>query len=614
MKCGAESVGESRPHMRLSVWQNMQNGYKSRFCGQIRIELDEKTRRPKEEYLGTQWYYLKPRVSLDEPGQEMNPEDTSSSSQIGELCLRLFYTADHVLPMEIYKPLQAYLISSIDVQPFFVSPTGLLEHLPSLDLVVIARPLMKLFIQANQIRPLIRVLCSQEIAKCEDVHMLFRSQSLASKVIYEQLVFVGHQYLVISLKPIIDMIFNDRKNCEIDPAKLSADDSLDQNRVNLLVYGELAVTRLLESFRWCPLQLREMFAEVRRTVSDYYPGREDIQRLAVSSFVIMRFFAAALVSPKLFGLKREHADPMISRTLTLLSKILQRLTNHAVCGRSLSVKEPWLTSILERFISIYKGSMLRFLDKISMENCDVPVSGENALVLRDGFFDERNSKDKKRILKNILHQKRRYVVLTENEIYWQKTKLDPEPKGRIFLQDVNSIEPVVELRNVFRISTPTSDIQFQAQSAAEMNEWIVQIQKQRKRNLLSFYRISEASNVCEIDAERELEAIHMTLYEYAETLKNWKNALEGVEQSENAKLPKYLENMLKSCEDPDAVRRVFLSNLEDLLHGTLLVENTHRNVVNHFLSQIRNERGSRDAQIGDENYLLLKSRFQKSLD
>lgn len=56
---------------------------------------------------------------------------------------------------------------------------------------------------------------------------------------------------------------------------------------------------------------------------------------------------------------------------------------------------------------------------------------------------------------------------------------------------------------------------------------IVQIQKQRKRQLMIALRGNESSELLEIDTERELETLHMTLYEHAETLKHWKNALEG---------------------------------------------------------------------------------------
>lgn len=60
-----------------------------------------------------------------------NQNSLNSYQQLGELRLRLFYTAEHVLPVEFYKSLQMNLIKSLTLQPFCASPAGILEYLPS---------------------------------------------------------------------------------------------------------------------------------------------------------------------------------------------------------------------------------------------------------------------------------------------------------------------------------------------------------------------------------------------------------------------------------------------------------------------------------------------------
>lgn len=72
-----------------------------------------------------------------------------------------------------------------------------------------------------------------------------------------------------------------------------------------MVYVELAFSCVVESSGQCPAAMREVFAELRSVVARFFPQREDIERLAVSSFLIMRFFSAAILNPKVFGLKRE---------------------------------------------------------------------------------------------------------------------------------------------------------------------------------------------------------------------------------------------------------------------------------------------------------------------
>lgn len=62
---------------------------------------------------------------------------------------------------------------------------------------------------------------------------------------------------------------------------------------------------MVESFEKCPDLLRRTFAVLRELVTQQYPNRNDLQRLVISSFIVLRFFTAALMNPKLFGLKGE---------------------------------------------------------------------------------------------------------------------------------------------------------------------------------------------------------------------------------------------------------------------------------------------------------------------
>jgi Ras GTPase-activating protein 4 len=43
--------------------------------------------------------------------------------------------------------------------------------------------------------------------------------------------------------------------------------------------------------------------------------------IAVTSFLCLRFFSPAIMSPKLFHLRERHADARTSRTLLLLAKV-----------------------------------------------------------------------------------------------------------------------------------------------------------------------------------------------------------------------------------------------------------------------------------------------------
>lgn len=79
-----------------------------------------------------------------EENEDCREENVDSCrTQFGELRLRLYYSVDHVLPLEIYKPLHSNLINSLALQPFCASPAGILEYLPSVQIYFHKFPLFE---------------------------------------------------------------------------------------------------------------------------------------------------------------------------------------------------------------------------------------------------------------------------------------------------------------------------------------------------------------------------------------------------------------------------------------------------------------------------------------
>uniref|UniRef100_A0A0N5AT75 Ras-GAP domain-containing protein n=1 Tax=Syphacia muris TaxID=451379 RepID=A0A0N5AT75_9BILA len=528
-----KSVDNTIPQLRMSLWRQVANSPNSEFYGVVSVPLDASV-----FCSGPQWYWysLKPYESSKEHENSRN----EGTAKLGQIYLRLYYTADHILPLKVYQPLFSHLTNSLSFYPFCSSLVGILEYLPSIDLTCVARTLMKIFINAGELSSLIKLFGTQDIQNCSDVNTLFRSQSMTSKIIYEEMKFLGQNYLLSSLKRVIDQIYSEKKCCEVDPAKLKSGDNLEQNTYNLIFYGELAFKDMVESFEKCPDLLRRTFAVLRELVTQQYPNRNDLQRLVISSFIVLRFFTAALMNPKLFGLKGELPDPMTSRTLVLVSKILQRSSNSAVSERVLNSKEPWLASVLQRFTDEqHRQAMLKFLDGISLKDYNLKAT-DNVI---SGIFIQR--RPKRKIFTNLVHQKRRYVALTEKELWWKKTADDKKKKGEIELHEITRIEPVRNVKNVFRIATSNCELLLQAKDSSEMNEWLVQLQlrtqvKKERDERSDNEQNSDSASSCllnslddfslyDIDTERELETLHLTLYENAETLKVWKNVLEGIE-------------------------------------------------------------------------------------
>jgi hypothetical protein len=94
-------------------------------------------------------------------------------------------------------------------------------------------------------------------------------------------------------------------------------------------------------------------------------SREDnytsVRYTSVSGFLFLRLICPAVLNPKLFGLVRESIEPKTARTLTLLAKTLQCLSNLANFG----VKEPFMIE-MNSFIMDQSHRMMEFIDLISV--------------------------------------------------------------------------------------------------------------------------------------------------------------------------------------------------------------------------------------------------------
>ncbi|GFS03386.1 GTPase-activating protein, partial [Elysia marginata] len=58
-----------------------------------------------------------------------------------------------------------------------------------------------------------------------------------------------------------------------------------------------------------------------------YPDNAAVRHHAVTSFIFLRFFTAAILSPTMFNLRSDILDSSVQRTLTLISKSISGIVN-----------------------------------------------------------------------------------------------------------------------------------------------------------------------------------------------------------------------------------------------------------------------------------------------
>jgi hypothetical protein len=407
---------------------------------------------------------------------------------------------------------------------------------------------------------------------------------------------------------------------------------LEENTRNFAVYAELAFVRVCESQSQCPQLLKNVLNVLREVVNEKYPNNPDISRLAVSSFIIMRFFAAAILNPTQYGLKRKAPEPDVSRTLVLISKILQRLANCVVTQQPLITKEPWLSSVLERFFDEgHRNEMVEFFDSISLKNYQPSKTNNFSQnrkpeILKSGLMvEKRGGSGRRRSIKDFINQKRRIVTLTQKELSWQKEKKDSqndvEQKGVIPLSEITSVTQINDTKSSFRVATPNQEIYFQAINNTDMTDWMILLITHQRRHLFFHNRASgKVKNVHQIDIEKELETLHSLLLENIETIIKWKESAESFilesEVSPGDKFPNIVFLRTKNLDERRKLKEMLLKTISNVLATIKQIESVHQTAL-ALAIQMQNLQSMKPDKHGitglsdNENYLLLRGQDRR---
>ncbi|RLW07735.1 hypothetical protein DV515_00003731 [Chloebia gouldiae] len=455
-----EDVDEvDKMEIRVDLWNASNLKFGDEFLGELRLPL--KFLRQSSSYEA--WYFLQPR---DNGNKSLKPDD------LGSLRLNVVYTEDHVFSSDYYSPLRDVLLKSADVEPVSASAAHILGEVCR-EKQEAAIPLVRLFLHYGRIVPFISAIANAEVKRTQDPNTIFRGNSLTSKCIDETMKLAGMHYLQVTLKPIIDEICQVHKPCEIDPVKLKDGENLENNRENLRQYVDRIFTVITKSGVSCPTVMCDIFFSLRESAAKRFQGDLDVRYTAVSSFIFLRFFAPAILSPNLFQLTPHHPDPQTSRTLTLISKTIQTLGSLSK-SKSANFKESYMATFYDYFNEQkYADAVKNFLDLISSSGRRDHKSIEQPILLKEGFMIKRAQGRKRFGMKNF---KKRWFRLTNHEFTYQKSKGD-HPLCSIPIENILAVERLEEesfkMKNMFQVIQPERRVLYiQANNCVEAKDWI----------------------------------------------------------------------------------------------------------------------------------------------
>uniref|UniRef100_A0A8C2BV69 RAS p21 protein activator 2 n=1 Tax=Cyprinus carpio TaxID=7962 RepID=A0A8C2BV69_CYPCA len=442
--------------IKVELWNNG-NLAQDVFLGETRVSV----KILRNDHIHRAWYLLQPKGN----GTKSKPDD------LGSLRLKVTYTEDNVLPSACYTALRNLMLKSPDVKPISASAAHVLGDICRESVGYEALlPVVRLLLHHNRLLPFLTSVAALELENTQEANTIFRGNSLATRCIDDMMKIVGRSYLTVTLKPVLNEIFESNKTCEIDPVKLKEGDNVEVNKENLQGYVQKVFTSITQSSSSCSPLMCDVFRSLRQLASKRFPADPHVQYSAVSSFIFLRFFAVAVLSPHTFQLRAHHpVSPEISRTLTLISKTIQSL------GSWGSLSKNKLSSFKETY-------MYDFFKLFQEDECIEKLCLYNHISLYSDFrcvhmiFNRevhKRAQGRKRLGKK--NFKKRWLRVTNQELSYHKQK-GKEALCVIPVKNILSVEKLEESafnrKNMFQVIHSEKPLYVQAGNCVETNSWI----------------------------------------------------------------------------------------------------------------------------------------------
>jgi len=289
--------------------------------------------------------------------------------KLGSLRLKLRYMEQTVLPLEYYADFVKLLSSSTDEDFFF---SGLLGRSCSASEEVI-HDLVAFYYLNGEILIFLKKLLSKEIADTENVNILFRENSVATKATDVFMRMIGLSFLKDTIGQHVKSVYLLKQSCEMDPSRFDKKTDPQKNLEMLLSLSEKIWFSIENSVESSPWEIREILYHIRYEVQKKWPTDRNCVFTALSGFLFLRLFCPAILSPMQFSLMSDHPHELVARNLTLISKTLMTFSNLVEFGQ----KEPYMKEV-NVFIRNHLESLKVYLSNMS-KLATTRINGENPL-------------------------------------------------------------------------------------------------------------------------------------------------------------------------------------------------------------------------------------------
>eukprot|EP01105_Mastigella_eilhardi_P019907 TRINITY_DN4703_c0_g1_i1.p1 TRINITY_DN4703_c0_g1~~TRINITY_DN4703_c0_g1_i1.p1 ORF type:complete len:690 (+),score=177.69 TRINITY_DN4703_c0_g1_i1:98-2167(+) len=207
--------------------------------------------------------------------------------------------------------------------------------------------------------PLIQNDISQQVSDLHNPSTMFRNNTISLKLMSTYSKLVGHQYVVDTLNPPMRYFLSRADvDFEIDPNKSDGQTPLDvqANGENLIDLCKTFVDQIINSE--CPVPLRILAKYLRDEIGNKFGAEAGLT--AVGGFIFLRLLCPNILIPNKIGLMDTAPSPKQIRTLILVTKSLQTLSNNT----KESGRETYM-QVMQSFFSEYTPRLYKWFDDLT---------------------------------------------------------------------------------------------------------------------------------------------------------------------------------------------------------------------------------------------------------
>ncbi|CAK9779949.1 putative ras GTPase activator [Cutaneotrichosporon oleaginosum] len=233
------------------------------------------------------------------------------------------------------------------------------EVCPPNELDEMSSLLFRVFESKGNLLSLMKVLVERDVGLTSHESELFRANSIMTRLMTTFAKTYGYNYVRGCLTPLVVSMGEKPIECsfELDPAKSSATEDIDRNAEHLRLMCQALLDIIYSSTPNLPVLFRALCHHIWEVVDDRFP---DSRHSAIGSFIFLRFFCPAIVSPENIDLDIPAERRDTRRALVLITKVIQNLANNVLFGS----KEVHM-KVLNQFLSDNIRQVTKFLADVA---------------------------------------------------------------------------------------------------------------------------------------------------------------------------------------------------------------------------------------------------------